>query len=125
MPPLPGPWLGTVALTLVGAVIAGWLALLVPALALLAYRRHALLVPIAFAALAGAGIAAAVGAGEPVGAEQGAYGRAAQLLALIGLFAGLVSVWERDDRREPPPDSQAPTRHLPPVEADKGRGEPA
>ncbi|GAA2951551.1 hypothetical protein GCM10011428_84150 [Streptomyces violaceus] len=36
VPPLPGLWLGTVALTLVGAVIAGWLALLVPVLALLA-----------------------------------------------------------------------------------------
>lgn len=63
-PPLPGLWLGTVALTLVGVVIAGWFALLVPALALLAARRHALLVPIAFAALAGAGIAAAFGAGS-------------------------------------------------------------
>ncbi|GAA2951478.1 hypothetical protein GCM10011428_84090 [Streptomyces violaceus] len=61
VPPLPGLWLGTVALTLVGAVIAGWLALLVPVLALLASRRHALLVPIAFVALAGAGVAAAIG----------------------------------------------------------------
>ncbi|MGW1210499.1 alpha-(1-_3)-arabinofuranosyltransferase domain-containing protein [Streptomyces sp. NPDC002499] len=93
-PPNPGLWLGTVALTLVGIVIAGWFALLVPALALLAYRRHQLLVPIAFAALAGAGIAAATGAGEPVGAGEGAFGHTAQLLALIGLFAGLVSVRE-------------------------------
>ncbi|MGW3285559.1 alpha-(1-_3)-arabinofuranosyltransferase domain-containing protein [Streptomyces sp. NPDC001002] len=94
VPPHPGLWLGTVALTLVGIVIAGWFALLVPALALLAYRRHQFLVPIAFAALAGAGIAAATGAGEPVGAGEGAFGHAAQLLALIGLFAGLVSVRE-------------------------------
>ncbi|MFE7166108.1 alpha-(1-_3)-arabinofuranosyltransferase family protein [Streptomyces sp. NPDC057616] len=94
VPPLPGLWLGTVVLTLVGIVIAGWLALLVPALALLAYRRHALLVPIAFAALAGAGIAAATGAGEPAGAGRGAFGHAAQLLALIGLFAGAASVRE-------------------------------
>ncbi|WP_086565752.1 alpha-(1-_3)-arabinofuranosyltransferase [Streptomyces africanus] len=93
-PPLPGLWLGTVALTLVGAVIAGWLALLVPALALLAARRHTLLVPIAFVALAAAGVAAAFGAGEPVGAGDGAFGRTAQLLALIGLFAGLVSLRE-------------------------------
>ncbi|WP_309093484.1 alpha-(1-_3)-arabinofuranosyltransferase [Streptomyces sp.] len=105
-PPLPGPWLGTVALTLVGVVIAGWLALLVPALALLAARRHALLVPIAFAALAAAGIAAALGAGEPVGAGEGAFGHLAQLLALIGLFAALVSLREQ-------PRSQAPTRPLP------------
>lgn len=93
-PTLPGLWLGTVALTLVGAVIAGWLALLVPALALLAARRHALLVPIAFTALAAAGVAAAIGAGEPVGTGEGAFSRTAQLLALIGLFAGLVSLRE-------------------------------
>ncbi|MGJ3559466.1 hypothetical protein ACR6C2_14945 [Streptomyces sp. INA 01156] len=52
------------ALTLVGVVIAGWWALLVPALALLAWRRAALLVPVALAALAGAGIVAAFGAGS-------------------------------------------------------------
>ncbi|MXM62630.1 DUF3367 domain-containing protein [Streptomyces sp. HUCO-GS316] len=102
VPPAPGPWLGTVALTLVAAVIAGWFALLVPALAVLAHRRHALLVPIAFAALAGAGIAAATGAGEPVAAGGGAFGRTAQLLALIGLFAGVVSVREP----EPEPDGK-------------------
>ncbi|MEV3973544.1 DUF3367 domain-containing protein [Streptomyces sp. NPDC050698] len=116
-PPLPGLWLGTVALTLAGVVIAGWFALLVPALALLAARRHALLVPIAFAALAGAGIAAASGAGEPVGAGEGAFGHLAQLLALIGLFAGLVSL------REEPPPSGAATRRLPGT--DNGEGKPA
>ncbi|MDQ1038833.1 arabinofuranan 3-O-arabinosyltransferase [Streptomyces sp. V3I8] len=91
-PPPPGPVLGTVALTLVGIVIAGFLALLVPLLALLARRRHTLLVPLAFLALAGAGIAAATGAGEPVAEGAGAFGRTAQLLALVGLFAGLVTV---------------------------------
>ncbi|MFI1163209.1 alpha-(1-_3)-arabinofuranosyltransferase family protein [Streptomyces sp. NPDC020801] len=104
VPPPPGLWLGTVALTLVGVVIAGWPALLVPALALLADRRHRLLVPIAFAALAGAGIAAATGAGEPAAAGAGAFGHAAQLLALTGLFAGLVSV------REPVPEPGEPGR---------------
>ncbi|MFC9313274.1 alpha-(1-_3)-arabinofuranosyltransferase family protein [Streptomyces nigra] len=94
-PPLPGLWPGTVALTVVAVLVAGWLALLVPALALLAWRRHTLLVPIAFAALAGAGIVAAVGGGEPVAAGRGAFGHTAQLLALIGLFAALVSVRER------------------------------
>ncbi|MEU5700125.1 alpha-(1-_3)-arabinofuranosyltransferase [Streptomyces aurantiacus] len=94
VPPPPGLILGTVALTLVGIAIAGFLALLVPVLALLARRRHALLVPLAFLALAGAGIAAATGAGEPVPEGAGAFGRTAQLLALIGLFAGLVSVGE-------------------------------
>ncbi|GDY73855.1 hypothetical protein SAV31267_033400 [Streptomyces avermitilis] len=94
LPPAPGLWLGTVALTLVGVVIAGFFALLVPVLALLAWKRHALLVPIAFLALAGAGIAAATGAGSPVSASEGAFGPVAQLLALIGLFAGLVSIPE-------------------------------
>ncbi|MEU0722936.1 alpha-(1-_3)-arabinofuranosyltransferase [Streptomyces sp. NPDC006140] len=115
-PPLPGLWLGAVALTLVAAVIAGWFALLVPALALLAARRHTLLVPIAFAALAAAGIVAAFGAGEPVGAGGGAFGHLAQLLALTGLFAGLVSL------REGPP-SEAPTQQLP--RTDTGEGKPA
>lgn len=89
-----GPWLGTVALTLVGVVIAGPLALLVPLLAVVAWRRHALLVPIAFVALAGAGIAAAV----PVGGRSGAFGPVAQVLALLGMFAALVSVREREAR---------------------------
>ncbi|MBA2805908.1 DUF3367 domain-containing protein [Streptomyces sp. KM273126] len=92
VPPGPGLWLGTVALTLVGAVIAGFFALLVPVLALLARKRHALLVPIAFLALAGAGVAAATGAGESAAADEGAFGPVAQVLALVGLFAGLVSV---------------------------------
>ncbi|MEW2402819.1 alpha-(1-_3)-arabinofuranosyltransferase family protein [Streptomyces sp. NPDC046862] len=94
MPPDPGFWLGTVALTLVGVVIAGALALLVPVLALMAWKRHTLLVPIAFLAPAGAGIAAALGAGEPAAAGEGAFGPVAQVLALVGLFAGLVSVRE-------------------------------
>ncbi|MER5768162.1 alpha-(1-_3)-arabinofuranosyltransferase [Streptomyces sp. NPDC001985] len=88
----PGTVLGVVALTLVAVVVAGWLALLVPALALVALRRHALLVPIAFAAMAGAGIAAATGAGEAPAAGEGAFGYTAQLLAFIALFAALVTV---------------------------------
>lgn len=91
-PPAPGFWLGAVALTLVGIVVAGFLALLVPLLALLAWKRHTLLVPVAFLAPAGAGIAAATGAGEPTTAEAGAFGPVAQLLALVGLFAALVTV---------------------------------
>ncbi|UXY27371.1 alpha-(1-_3)-arabinofuranosyltransferase [Streptomyces sp. HUAS TT20] len=113
--PAPGLWLGTVALTLVAVVIAGWFALLVPPLALLAHRRHALLVPLALVALAGAGIAAATGAGEPVAAGHGAFGHLAQLLALIGLFAGLVSVREVPPGEEggTPSDAEAPTAPLP------------
>ncbi|MFE1323090.1 alpha-(1-_3)-arabinofuranosyltransferase family protein [Streptomyces sp. NPDC058741] len=113
-PPPPGLWLGTVALTLVAVVIAGWFALLVPALALLAARRHALLVPVAFAALAGAGAVAASGAGEPVGAGEGAFGHLAQLLALIGLFAALVSVREG-------PSPQTPTRRSPRTDEEEGK----
>ncbi|MBC2901540.1 alpha-(1-_3)-arabinofuranosyltransferase domain-containing protein [Streptomyces cupreus] len=100
LPPPPGLWLGTVALTLVAAVIAGWFALLVPALALLARRRHELLVPVALLALAVAGVVAAIGAGEPVRESTGAFGHTAQLLALIGLFAALVSVREREEEAE-------------------------
>ncbi|MFI8187657.1 alpha-(1-_3)-arabinofuranosyltransferase family protein [Streptomyces sp. NPDC085946] len=115
VPPPPGPWLGVVATALAGVVIAGWLALLVPALAFLAARRRALLVPVAFAALAGAGAAAATGAGEPVGAGGGAFGHVAQLLALTGLFAALVTLRE-------PPAAEAPARRLP--ETDPGKDEP-
>ncbi|MFE0422867.1 alpha-(1-_3)-arabinofuranosyltransferase family protein [Streptomyces sp. NPDC058953] len=92
VPSGPGTVLGLVALTLVGVVVAGWFALLVQALALIAFRRHALLVPIAFAAMAGAGIAAATGAGESPAAGEGAFGYPAQLLAFIALFAALVTV---------------------------------
>ncbi|MFE7763545.1 alpha-(1-_3)-arabinofuranosyltransferase [Streptomyces sp. NPDC057438] len=122
-PPGPGPWLGVVALTLVGIVVAGFLALLVPLLALLARKRHGLLVPIALLALAGAGVAAALGAGEPVAAGEGAFGHVAQLLALTGLFAGLVSLGAGMEtapdrpgttrRFAVPPGAQAPTEPLP------------
>ncbi|GGZ11782.1 alpha-(1-_3)-arabinofuranosyltransferase domain-containing protein [Streptomyces poonensis] len=95
VPPEPGVRLGTVALTLAGVMIAGLLGLVVPVLALLAWRRHALLVPLAFLALAGAGVAAATGAGEPPAAGEGAFGPVAQVLAVLGLFAGLVSVGRR------------------------------
>ncbi|WP_323450496.1 alpha-(1-_3)-arabinofuranosyltransferase [Streptomyces yaizuensis] len=92
VPDGPGTVLGLVALTLVAVVVAGWFALLVPALALIALRRHALLVPIAFAAMAGAGVAAATGAGEAPAAGEGAFGYAAQFLAFVALFAALVTV---------------------------------
>ncbi|WP_306320749.1 MULTISPECIES: alpha-(1-_3)-arabinofuranosyltransferase family protein [unclassified Streptomyces] len=91
-PPAPGWLLGTVALTAVGVVIAGPWAALVPALALLAWKRHALLVPIAFTAMAAAGVIASTAAGEPVREGAGAYSTASQLLALIALFAALVTI---------------------------------
>ncbi|MCX4663657.1 alpha-(1-_3)-arabinofuranosyltransferase domain-containing protein [Streptomyces uncialis] len=88
----PGTLLGTVALTLVAVVIAGWFALLVPVLAVLALRRHTLLVPIAFVSMTAAGVVAATGAGEAPAAGEGSFGPLAQVLALIALFAALVTV---------------------------------
>ena len=91
-PPEPGWVLGLVALTLVVAVVAGPFALIVPALAVVARLRHSLLVPIALVAMVAAGIAAATEAGDPVSAGRGAFGPAAQLLALIALCAAVVTV---------------------------------
>ncbi|MGA5185334.1 alpha-(1-_3)-arabinofuranosyltransferase domain-containing protein [Streptomyces griseoincarnatus] len=90
--PAPGVWLGTVVVTLTGVVVAGWWALLLPPLALLAWRRRSLLPPLAFATLTGAGLTAAVGAGGAVTAGEGAFGHVAQVLSLTGLFAGLVTL---------------------------------
>ncbi|WP_338696201.1 alpha-(1-_3)-arabinofuranosyltransferase family protein [Streptomyces sp. Q6] len=111
-PPAPGWILGTVVLTLVGIVIAGPWAALVPALALLAWKRHALLVPIAFLAMTAAGVIAATGAGHPVREGQGAYSTAAQLLALIALFAALVTPYAtrtRTDQASPDAVRAPPT----------------
>ncbi|MEU6080954.1 alpha-(1-_3)-arabinofuranosyltransferase family protein [Streptomyces sp. NPDC047108] len=90
-PPGPGLFLGTVVLTAVVAVVAGPLALVVPALAVVARLRPGLLVPTALVAMAGAGVAAATGAGEPVAAGEGAFGAPAQVLAVVALAAALVT----------------------------------
>ncbi|MGW0312434.1 alpha-(1-_3)-arabinofuranosyltransferase domain-containing protein [Streptomyces flavidovirens] len=90
-PAAPGMLLGTLALTAVVAVAAGPLALVVPVLAVAARFRPAVLAPTAAVAMAGAGIAAAVGAGEPVSAGQGAFSAFAQVLALVALSAALVT----------------------------------
>ncbi|WP_394434398.1 alpha-(1-_3)-arabinofuranosyltransferase [Streptomyces sp. SGAir0957] len=90
-PPPPGRILGTLSLTAVAVVIAGPWAALVPALALLAWKRHALLVPLAFLAMTAAGAVAATGAGVPVRDGEGAFSGAAQVLALLALFAALVT----------------------------------
>ncbi|WP_455359200.1 alpha-(1-_3)-arabinofuranosyltransferase domain-containing protein [Streptomyces sp. SYSU K21746] len=90
-PAAPGMLLGTLALTAVVAVVAGPLALVVPVLAVAARFRPAVLVPTAAVAMAGAGILAAVGAGEPVDAGQGAFSGFAQVLALVALSAALVT----------------------------------
>ncbi|RII17288.1 Alpha-(1-_3)-arabinofuranosyltransferase [Streptomyces sp. YIM 130001] len=99
--PGPGFVLGAVVLTLVGVVVAGPFALLVPALAVLAWWRHALLVPIAFVAMAAAGAVAAVGAGQAVSEDSGAFSPVAQLLALIAVFAALVTVRDQQQENEP------------------------
>ncbi|MFI1400371.1 alpha-(1-_3)-arabinofuranosyltransferase family protein [Streptomyces sp. NPDC020681] len=115
-PPPPGWVLGCVALTLVVAVVAGPFALIVPALAVVAHLRHSLLVPIALAAMACAGIVAATGAGDPASVGRGAFGPAAQLLALIALCAALVTVGPRARGGTPAsaaPDPQTTTSAAP------------
>ncbi|MGY0023839.1 alpha-(1-_3)-arabinofuranosyltransferase domain-containing protein [Streptomyces sp. YJ-C3] len=113
-PPPPGWVLGTVALALVGFVIAGPWAALVPALALLSWKRPSLLVPIAFLAMTAAGAVAATAAGEPVRDGQGAFSTAAQLLALLALFAALTTTGSRR--------SQAPPVQAPPALEERGPG---
>ncbi|MFE5486048.1 alpha-(1-_3)-arabinofuranosyltransferase family protein [Streptomyces sp. NPDC056527] len=116
-PAAPGMLLGTLALTAVVAVVAGPAALVVPVLAVAARIRPAVLVPIAAAAMAGAGLVAAVGAGEPVAAGEGAFGGVAQVLALVALAAALVTAVRpesvpsghgHDDGHEDDDDSEAP-----------------
>ncbi|WP_406865560.1 alpha-(1-_3)-arabinofuranosyltransferase family protein [Streptomyces sp. HUAS MG47] len=97
-PPGPGFVLGTVVLTLAGAVIAGPAAAVVPVLAVVAWLRPGLLGPLAFAAMAGAGVAVLAGSGEAAALGRGAYGPVAQLLALTALFAALVAVGDRRER---------------------------
>ncbi|WP_405194204.1 alpha-(1-_3)-arabinofuranosyltransferase family protein [Streptomyces anulatus] len=117
-PVVPGPGLvlGTVALTLVGVVIAGPLALAVPVLAVLAHFRPKLLAPLAFAAMAAAGVVTAVGTGDTTAEGEGAFGATAQFLALVGLFAALVTVGRGPLGRRAAggpgtaaPDGEAPT----------------
>ncbi|WP_418961108.1 alpha-(1-_3)-arabinofuranosyltransferase domain-containing protein [Streptomyces tritici] len=95
----PGLLLGTVVLTLVGAVIAGPVAAVVPVLAVVAWLRPGWLGPLAFAAMAGAGVAVLTGSGEAAEVGRGAYGPVAQLLALTALFAALVTVGDGRERR--------------------------
>ncbi|WP_434598841.1 alpha-(1-_3)-arabinofuranosyltransferase domain-containing protein [Streptomyces sp. A5-4] len=100
-PPAPGPVLGVAALTVALVVVAGPVALLVPALALVAHFRHTLLPPIALVAMAAAGIAAAADAGAPPSTDAGAFGPAAQFLALTALVAALVTTRSDSTGRSP------------------------
>ncbi|WP_432122030.1 alpha-(1-_3)-arabinofuranosyltransferase domain-containing protein [Streptomyces sp. S1] len=120
-PPAPGPLLGTVVLTLVGVVIAGPWALLVPVLAVVARLRPALLGPLALVAMTGAGIVALTGSGEPTALGRGAYGPIAQLLALIALFAALVTV--RGERSPRSGTHRVGTAPRPPSEGREAPGE--
>ncbi|MFI5806299.1 alpha-(1-_3)-arabinofuranosyltransferase family protein [Streptomyces sp. NPDC051561] len=97
--PAPGPVLGLAALTVVMILIAGPLALLVPALAAVAHFRHTLLPPIALVAMAAAGVTAAWGAGSPVAAHSGSFSPLAQALALTALVAAVVTIGDNWRRR--------------------------
>ncbi|MFI0709692.1 alpha-(1-_3)-arabinofuranosyltransferase family protein [Streptomyces inhibens] len=99
-PPAPSWVLGVLALTAVVAMAAGPYALIVPLLALLARFRPPLLVPLALVAMAGAGVTAALGAGEPIAAGEGAFSGTAQALALLALAAAVVTVPGRTSRRQ-------------------------
>lgn len=91
LPPPPGQLLGTVVLAGVVLAAAGPMALVVPALALVARWRSQLLAPIAVTAMAAAGVVAAARAGEPVTFGAGAFGTTGQALALTALSAALVT----------------------------------
>lgn len=108
--PAPGWVLGTLALTLVIALVAGPYALIVPALAVAAWFRPRLLVPITLVAMAGAGITAAIGAGTGgvgLGDGEGAFGRLAQALALLAVSAALVTLPRPgDDEGQGDPDTE-------------------
>ncbi|RCG24290.1 DUF3367 domain-containing protein [Streptomyces diacarni] len=106
--PAPGPILGTVALTCVVALVAGPYALIVPALAVLARRRPGILVPVALVAMAGAGVVAALGAGSAVAEGRGAFGHAAQALALLALTAALVTLPVRERGAAPETEPGTP-----------------
>ncbi|MEV3987585.1 alpha-(1-_3)-arabinofuranosyltransferase family protein [Streptomyces sp. NPDC049837] len=104
--PAPGAVLGVVALTAVVTLVAGWAALVVPVLAVVAHLRRSLLVPVALAAMAGAGIVAAWEAGVLPSAHQGAFGPVAQFLAVTALAAAVVTT--RRGARTPAADPAPP-----------------
>ncbi|MBO8184460.1 alpha-(1-_3)-arabinofuranosyltransferase domain-containing protein [Streptomyces spirodelae] len=118
--PAPGRVLGTVVLTLVVALVAGPYALVVPALAVAARLRPRVLAPVALVAMAGAGVLAALGAGSALADGRGAFGHAAQALALLALAAALVTLPAREpepalvSERGPGASEQGPGAAQPP-----------
>ncbi|WP_030023085.1 alpha-(1-_3)-arabinofuranosyltransferase domain-containing protein [Streptomyces monomycini] len=137
VPPAPSWVLGVVALTVVVALAAGPYAVIVPLLALAARFRPGLLVPVSLLAMVGAGITAALGAGEPAAAEAGAFSATAQALALLALAAAVVTVpgsWARrgvrarggtGPRGEAELAEEAETVPMPPVSGPVASGPPA
>ncbi|MZG19362.1 DUF3367 domain-containing protein [Streptomyces sp. SID5914] len=122
-PPPPGRVLGILALTVVVAVAAGPIAILVPVLAILARLRPGVNVPVAVAAMAGAGIIAATGAGDGIAVGEGAFSAPAQALALLALSAALVTV-DRPDRPFRWPHQSAGVPDPPPDRSDTPVSEP-
>lgn len=104
-PPAPGAVLGVAALTVVVALVAGWAALVVPVLAVVAHLRRSLLVPVALVAMGGAGLVAAWEAGALPSAREGAFGPVAQFLAVTAVVAAVVTTRKagRTSRTAPVP----------------------
>ncbi|MCK1795796.1 alpha-(1-_3)-arabinofuranosyltransferase family protein [Streptomyces sp. XM4193] len=111
--PAPSWVLGGVVLTLVFALIAGPYALIVPALAVVAWLRPRWLVPLSAAAMLGAGVIVALGAGDGYVADAGAFGWPAQALALLALAAALVTVPQRERAEEPQDERPSYTEPAP------------
>ncbi|WP_372454183.1 alpha-(1-_3)-arabinofuranosyltransferase domain-containing protein [Streptomyces tardus] len=111
--PAPSWVLGGVVLTLVFALIAGPYALIVPALAVVAWLRPRWLVPLSAAAMLGAGVIVALGAGDGYAADAGAFGWPAQALALLALAAALVTVPQRERAEEPQDERPSYTEPAP------------
>ncbi|MEU6115129.1 alpha-(1-_3)-arabinofuranosyltransferase family protein [Streptomyces sp. NPDC047117] len=113
-PPAPSWVLGTIVLAAVLGLVAGPFAVAVPVLALLARARPVLLAPLAFLAMAAAGVAASFGAGLPASLGRGPFSAPAQGLALLALTAAVVTVppgrlWPaslRPHRRKPQPPEE-------------------
>ncbi|WP_445330562.1 alpha-(1-_3)-arabinofuranosyltransferase domain-containing protein [Streptomyces sp. GSL17-111] len=122
--PAPGWLLGVVALTVVLALVSGPYALVVPAAALLAWWRPAVLVPLAVGSMVVAAVFAVLHADSGFAEGTGAYGHAAQALALLALVAALVTVGpgpggrHREGGEEDAGHRSAP--HGPPVAAPRG-----
>jgi arabinofuranan 3-O-arabinosyltransferase len=99
-------WLGPLAVAALILVVGGPVAAAVPVLALIAVLRPRALPAISLAAMLGAGAIAATAA-APAATGSGAFGPAAQALALVALAAALCPALAADR------DSWRPSRPLP------------